>query len=48
MTENTPTYLPTYLLTYRRGILNNGLVAGETVSGLFVYKNIISKNTDKI
>ena len=40
MTENTP--------TYRREILNNGLVAGETVSGLFVYKNIISKNTDKI
>ena len=40
MTENTP--------TYRREILNNSLVAGETISGLFVYKNIISENTDKI
>lgn len=40
MTENTP--------TYRRKILNNSLVAGETISGLFVYKNIISDNTDKI
>ena len=40
MTENT--------LTYWKGILNNGLVAGEIVSGLLVCKNIIMKNTDKI
>ena len=40
MTENT--------LTYWKGILNNGIVAGETVSGLLVYKNIIMKNADKI
>ncbi len=40
MTENTP--------TYRRGILNNGLVTGEIISGLLVCKNIILKNTDKI
>ena len=40
MTENTP--------TYRKGILNNGLATGETVSGLLVYKNIILKNTDKV
>ncbi len=40
MTEDTP--------TFRNGILNNGLVTGETVSGLLLCKNIILENTDKI